>query len=322
MQYEELRYVPESDDPSITIETEALVVKVIDNTGLLAPPVPEESRRLGPAAYMSYRHQITPFTHHLGYHGIRTIYNKTEKRNLVVPFVSWLNLQRAVLAGIGPDPVDERAWAGMARGWPMRIEKKGGGAVLQLDPLPSMQMRYSLELQPAEPDGIDFSVRFELGRRPDSGPACLSVSWPCYTNAYDDVRLHYPRRVSHDEWEWASLGDKPDMIVGDPVGYEHAQESQHQEDQALPLAYGRIGDRALILMFSDPAVYPFVVNSGGHLAFSPVQNPAWDFGWTVDDYPLHTPIGFDGRLIYTRFESPERIPERYQEWVSGTERVQ
>ena len=29
------------------------------------------------------------------------------------------------------------------------------------------------------------------------------------------------------------------------------------EDQALPLGYGRIGERALILMFSDPNVRPY-----------------------------------------------------------------
>ena len=34
MQYEQLRYVREEQDPSLTIETERLVVKVIDNTGL------------------------------------------------------------------------------------------------------------------------------------------------------------------------------------------------------------------------------------------------------------------------------------------------
>ena len=322
MQYDELKYVPESEDPSITIETEELVVKVIDNTGLLVPPVPEDARRFGPTAYMNYRHQVTPFTHHLGYHGIRTFYNKAEKRNLVVPFVSWLNLQRAVLTGIEPDQVDERAWAGMGRGWPMRMEKKDRGAILHLNPRPGMQMRYSLELQPAEPDGIDFAIRFELGRLPESGPACLSVSWPCYMNAYDDVRLFYPRTISGSAWEWDTIGEKPDIIVGDPVGYDHSQESWHQEDQALPLAYGRIGDRALILMFSDPTVHPFVVDCGGHLAFIPVQNPAWDFDWKAEDYPLNTPIGFDGRIIYTGFENSEQVLERYQEWVSERERVQ
>ena len=70
MQYEQLRYVPESEDPSLTIETDELVVKVIDNTGLLAPPSAGK-------AYFNASHVFTPFVHHLGYHGIRTLYSKS-----------------------------------------------------------------------------------------------------------------------------------------------------------------------------------------------------------------------------------------------------
>ena len=114
MQYDQLRYVDEQQDPSLTIETADLVVKVIDNTGLL------QVRNEGVQSYLgaySY-HDIVPLSHHLGYHGIRTFYHKREKRNLVVPWCSWLNLQTFQLEGIENDPVDERAWAGTGRGWP------------------------------------------------------------------------------------------------------------------------------------------------------------------------------------------------------------
>ncbi|GAG17095.1 unnamed protein product, partial [marine sediment metagenome] len=135
MRYDQLKYIPEGEDASLTIQTERLVVKVIDNTGLLAPAGESDT-------YFRKAGAFTAFTHHLGYHGIRTLYDKTEKRNVVVPFASWLNLQSARLDGIPPDPVDERAWSGMARGWPIRMEEAGRGAVLRLDPLASMQMRY------------------------------------------------------------------------------------------------------------------------------------------------------------------------------------
>ena len=68
-------------------------------------------------------------------------------------------------------------------------------------------------------------------------------------------------------------------------------------------------------MFDDPTVKFFVVNAGGHTSTSPVQNPAWDFEWTLEDYPLDTPVGFKGRLIYTKFEGPEQILERYRGWL-------
>jgi hypothetical protein len=58
----------------------------------------------------------------------------------------------------------------------------------------------------------------------------------------------------------------------------------------------------------------YVVNVGGHMFYSPVQNPAWDFRFVVDDYPLHQPVGFDGRLIYSKFTSPDEVMSRYQSW--------
>ncbi len=86
----------------------------------------------------------------------------------------------------------------------------------------------------------------------------------------------------------------------------------------MPLGYGRIGGRALVLMFSDPRVGFFVINAGGHLPMSPVQNPAWDFQWCVEDYPLGEPVGFDGRLVYSRFEDNAQIISRYEDWSGNS----
>jgi hypothetical protein len=67
-------------------------------------------------------------------------------------------------------------------------------------------------------------------------------------------------------------------------------------------------------MFSDPRVRVFTVNAGGHLFCLPVQNPAWDFEWTLEDYPQGSPVGFDGRLVYTRFLGEDAVLGRYEEW--------
>jgi len=311
VQYDAIRYVPEGEDPSLSLETKNLVAKIIDNTGLLL------ERNVDSKSYFG-RYGVNsplPFSHHLGYHGIRTLYDKQEKRNLVIPGASWLNLQGVRLAGIENDPVDERAWAGAARGWPMRIERAGAGARLTLDPMPKTQFGYTIEFQPSEPDALDFSIRFVFKRKPTDAPARFTGSWPCYVNAYDDVRFFYPKGSWPDDWTWASLGEKPDIIIGEPVGYKHQQTGYTAQEQAVPIGYGRIGEMVLILMFNDPRVTFFVVNAGGHLSFSPVQNPAWDFRWVLDDYPLGEPVGFDGRLVYTRFESQEAVVARYREWL-------
>jgi len=313
MQYDEIRYVPEDQDPSLTIETEELVAKIIDNTGLLLTP--DEACKSHFGRYGT--NSPLSFSHHLGYHGIRTLYSKKEKRNLVIPLASWMNLQGVSLAGIETDPIDERAWAGVARGWPIRLARAGKGAKLTLDPMPNTQFAYTLELQPAEPDGIDFSVRFTFMKKPQTGPVHFRASWPCYMNAYDDVRFFYPRGRFPSDWVWGSLAEKPDLIIGEAVGYRHEQTSYAVEDQALPVGYGRIGERALVLMFNDPRVRFFVVNAGGHLSLSAVQNPAWDFEWALEDYPLNEPVGFDGRLIYSHFLGQGGILRRYEQWRGG-----
>jgi len=313
MQYDQIQYVPEAQDPSITIETRNLVAKVIDNSGLSLEADNDIKSHFGRYGTNSF----VPFSHHLGYHGLRTVYDKQEKRNLVVPLASWFNLQSVRLDGIENDPVDERAWAGVGRGWPMRVEQKGAGAAVHLDPLPRTQFAYSIEFQPAEPNGIDFSIQFVFHRKPDTGPACCQATWPCYMNAYDDVRFFYPKGDAPGNWQWASLGEKPNMLIGEPVGYVHEQTKYHVEQQAFALGYGRIGSHALTLMFDDPLVEFYVVNAGGHTTLSPVQNPAWDFRWRIEDYPLNEPVGFRGRLVYDTFENEEKIFETYQQWVSS-----
>ena len=124
VQHPQLRYVPEEQDPSLTLETADLVVKVIDNTGLFSPESGDA------ACFDRYgARSPVPFTHHLGFHGLRTVYNRREQRNLVVPFTSWLGLRDVRLEGVENDPVDERASRAVGRGWPMRIRRRGRGAV-------------------------------------------------------------------------------------------------------------------------------------------------------------------------------------------------
>jgi len=57
-----------------------------------------------------------------------------------------------------------------------------------------------------------------------------------------------------------------------------------------------------------------LTNAGGHTSTSAIQNPAWDFEWIIEDYPLDKPVGFDGRLIYSAFQDEDQIMLRYQEW--------
>jgi hypothetical protein len=302
VQYPEIVWVDEDQDPSITIETETLVAKVIDNTGLLVPttsPWPEPK-----------------YSHHLGYHGIRAFWHKRERRNIVAPFVSWLNLQNLQVEGIELDPVDSRSKYGVGRGWPVRISGDGKNVVLQIEKMPKSGIEYQLKLAPWEIDSIDFSVEFTVHKK-NREKARFSASWPCYMSTFDEVKLFSPTG-SPDSFRWTSFGEKEDFVLGEAVGYVHSQRSfSAPEPVAFPLVYGRIGDKVLVVMVSRPEVHFFLVNAGGHRAFLPVQNPAWDFAFQLEDYPVHEPFGFQGRIIYKLWKDQEEILDRYLSWYRG-----
>tara|TARA_B100000809_G_scaffold159917_1_gene157306 strand:+ start:668 stop:901 length:234 start_codon:yes stop_codon:yes gene_type:complete len=70
--YKEIQYLADEQDPSLTIETRDLVAKVIDNTGLAL------TTNEGTTSHFGRYGMNSPlsFSHHLGYHGLRALYDK------------------------------------------------------------------------------------------------------------------------------------------------------------------------------------------------------------------------------------------------------
>jgi hypothetical protein len=300
-QYPEIRWVDESRDPSITIETETLTAKVIDNTGLLV-----QSGTLWPQP---------EYSHHLGYHGIRSFWHKQERRNIVAPFVSWLNLQNLAIEGIELDPVDSRSRHGIGRGWPILISGDPERVALQIHRMPDSGVEYRLELAPSGRDSLDFSIQFTLHRKTRE-KARFSASWPCYMSTYDEVELYSPQGTP-ESFRWSSFGEKEDFVAGETVGYVHSQRTFSQpQPVAHSLVYGRIGNYVLAIMTDRPEVQFFLVNAGGHRPYFPIQNPAWDFSFQLDDYAIQEPFGFEGRIIYKPWKNSDEIMQRYLDWRS------
>ncbi len=303
-QYPEISWVDEDYDPSITIETETLIAKIIDNTGLLVGP---GNLWLQPE-----------YSHHLGYHGIRSLWHKQEKRNIVAPFVSWLNLQGLEVEGVELDPVDSRSRFGVGRGWPIRMSGDSERVILEISRMPLSGIEYRLELAPSGFDSLDFSIQFLLHKK-NRTRAAFSASWPCYMSTYDEIQLH-SLTGSPDSFRWTAFGEKEEFVVGETVGYVHSQRTFSQPQPiAYPLVYGRIGEYVLTIMASRPEVQFFLVNAGGHRPYYPVQNPAWDFSFRIHDYELQKPFGFEGRIIYKTWKDSDEILRRYLEWRSGIE---
>jgi len=169
-QYESIRWVDETQDPSITLETRQLVAKIIDNTGLRVHPNPDNPAFQGDIA----------FSHYLGYHAIRAFWRKDERWNIVDPFASWLNLQGLEVEGLQLDPVDSRALYGIGRGWPMRLTREGRGAVLTTPDMPVSGIKYTFRIEPAGEDSLDFEMSFVLQKK-NKAKAAFYAEWACYS---------------------------------------------------------------------------------------------------------------------------------------------
>ena len=302
-EYKSIKWVEESNDPSITLERDELVAKVIDNTGLRPRPG-------SPWMEQGY-------SHYLGYHGIRALWNKEERRNIVAPFFSWLNLQNLQIEGLTLDPVDPRARFGIGRGWPVQMNEEPGGVLLTIPRMPLSGVEYSLRLSPSGPDSLDFAVTFVLHEKKQD-PASFFASWPCYMSAYDEVQLYSPSG-SPEAPAWERFGEPESFVVGEPVGYVHSQRTFSPPRPApFPAVYGRIGSRVLAIMASRPEVKFFLVNAGGHRAYLPVQNPAWDLSFSLTDYQEGQSFGFTGRIIYKDWRGADEITARYRQWIEST----
>jgi len=298
-QYDSLQWVDERQDPSITLETDELMVKVIDNTGLR--PRPE-------SAWMEQG-----YSHHFGYHGIRALWNKEERRNIVAPFFSWLNLQNLKVEGLELDPVDSRARFGIGRGWPIQMKKDSGGILLKISKMPVSGVEYSLFLLPSGPDSLDFTITFVLHKKRQN-PASFFASWPCYMSTFDEVQLYSPSGDPRTPF-WEPFGEPEPFVIGEPVGFVHSQRTfSPRQIPAFPAVYGRIGSRVLAMMTSRPEVKFFLVNAGGHRPYLPVQNPAWDFSFNLPDYNPGQAFGFRGRIIYKTWRRADEITGRFQQW--------
>jgi hypothetical protein len=306
-QYDTLRWVSETEDPSVTLETKEIVAKIIDNTGLHVADRPGNPK---------FGEPEPGFSHYLGYHAIRALWRKDERRNIVAPFASWLNLQSLQVEGLELDPVDSRSRYGVGRGWPMHMEREGQGVSLKTPIMPVSGVAYTFKVKPAGADGLDFEMSFTLHKK-NKKKAAFYAEWACYMSTYDEVQLYSPSGNAASP-AWEGFGEKEPFIVGEAVNYVHSQRQfRPAKPPAFPAVYGRIGPRVLALMASRPEVNFFVMSAGGHRAYYPVQNPAWDLEFKLPDYEPDKPFGFRGRLIYKNSASAEEILARYKKWAAA-----
>ena len=155
------------------------------------------------------------------------------------------------------------------------------------------------------------------------------VSWCCYINSPEDLRIHF---LSGGEWHRyispkhgtganiapAYLPDSelelwPERIIrpsGEPRPF-HWDRYERRFDQ--PFYYGRLGNMVLILIFDSPRWLRFYCSpAGGQQSLLPGKMcPAWDFEWVIpdSDYRVNKEYTLRMRMVYKRFVSDDDVLE-------------
>jgi len=182
-----------------------------------------------------------------------------------------------------------------------------------------------------DPCYVDHTLRF-TDRRDMRARGCAfrEVSWCCYMNCPEDLRIHF---LSRGEWfryisrehgvgsniAPAYVADEDLEVWPQVSGRRPFHWDRIERRFDLPFYYGRLGDHALILIFDEPRWVRFFCSpSGGGPSLVPGQAcPAWDFEWVIpeSDYQVGRQYELRMRLVYKPFVSDEDALAEYQKAV-------
>jgi hypothetical protein len=188
------------------------------------------------------------------------------------------------------------------------------------------------EYRVSEPYYIDHTLSL-VDRKHMCREGCdfREVSWCCYMNCPDDLRLHF---LSGGEW-FAYISPEhgigsniaPACVPDDrlevwPPRQKSAGGSFHpfhwdriERRFDEPFYYGRLANMVLILVFDKPEWLRFFCSpSGGGNSLRPGQTcPAWDFEWVIPkaDYQAGKEYTFNVRLAYKPFVSEDDVLAEY-----------
>ena len=177
---------------------------------------------------------------------------------------------------------------------------------------------------------IDHTLTFadQQDRRP-AGCDSREVSWCCYMNCPDDLRLHFlangdwhryispthgvgssiaPSYVPDDQLEVWPDRDEWVKVHGDRWPF-HWDRYGVRFDQ--PFYYGRLGEMVMILVFDTPRWLRFFCSpsGGGPSLIEGRKCPAWDFLWAIpnSEYRAGREYTLRVRLIYKPFVSDDDV---------------
>ena len=186
-----------------------------------------------------------------------------------------------------------------------------------------------------EPCYVDHTLSFVDNKDVrKKGCSFREVSWCCYMNCPDDLRLHF---ISAGQWHhynspahgvasniapsYIAEGELEDWPLKSDWRSErrddrpfHWDRYERRFDQ--PFYYGRLGAMAMVLVFDTPRWLRFFCSpSGGGSSLVPgLKCPAWDFEWVIPeaDYEVGREYSLRVRLIYKRLVSADDVLAEYR----------
>lgn len=282
--------------------------------------------RRGPVTAVVVDNEAFGDTHRAGYNGIASLAHDRRGENLFVPQYAGLNLEHYFDgSNVPPDRMYEPRRAPME----LRIIDAHTAELYQ-PPTPTWKVesctRFTLEQ-----DGT-VRMRFEcIPRARTFKHGYLGCFWASYIHQPESLDIHFLGRERDgrpdEEERWVRgvtprhgvesthvpAGDRRAFKKDDDFPRDMLIFSRSKYAYTRPFYYGVSHGMAAVFMFrpEDQVLFSQSPSGGGD------GNPAWDFQWLIPDYEVGKPYGFEMRLAYVPYESPEQIRTLYEQHHGG-----
>jgi hypothetical protein len=265
--------------------------------------------------------------HRAGYNGIAVLTHQRRPENLFVPLYAGLNLEVFHDGTNSPRPVLFEP-----RESPMELRVVSPSIVeLYQPPTPNWKLESCTRFE-VEKDGV-VHMTFEcIPRARVFKNGYVGLFWASYIQKPESPAIHF---LGHDV---AGGPERWIEAVSPTHGVEATHVSEHDKRDfaraadfepryqifswskyvfTKPFYYGLSHGMAYVSMFRPVDGIRFTQSPSG----GGPGNPALDFQWFIPDYVVDRAYGFEMRMAYVPFESPEQIRKLYEKqsrkWAAG-----
>lgn len=262
--------------------------------------------------------------HRSGYNGAISLMHKQQNKNVFLSYFSGMNYELSVL---GWDKEEDHEWE--PRGLPMTIKKeKDGSVVLHQKESEPRGIETIIKFSPVEPHCIDQIITFVFHKKVGK-ISTFSSLFASYINRPQNINLYLYGHTDNDKnSRWLEI-TKSSYEASDYTVYnipddvvtvsDHLTNHEKQQPSQIkkvywdrPYYYGFYENYVFIMMFRDPKTVEFAYSPSGTAR---IGEPAWDYGFVLNNYEINKPYHFEARLCYKRFVSRWDIEHEFKQYL-------